>query len=132
MRNPLCNNRFSSLSEAGLSACFPLLPTATQFPTDRQERKAANHRQLSFCPEAPASGSPGWLGAVTKVFRETGGSRPLVVLSLAVLSLGLMVPVAKAQRVMDFPSEFTGATGHLTLEKPLVGGSIHLQGEWIF
>jgi hypothetical protein len=104
MRNPLCNNRFSSLSEAGLSACFPLLPTATQFPTDRQERKAANHRQLSFCPEAPASGSPGWLGAVTKVFRETGGSRPLVLLSPAVLSWAFWLPLPRRRGTWTFPA----------------------------
>jgi hypothetical protein len=135
MRHPPCNNRFSSLSEVGLSACFPLLPTDTQFPPRRQERKAANHRQLSLRSEAPAAGSSGWLGAVTKAFRETGGSRPLVALSLAVLLLGLMDPAGKAQIGMDLPSEFTGATGHLTVENSLVGGSIHLvlsQCRWTF
>jgi hypothetical protein len=59
-------------------------------------------------------------------------SRPLGAL---VLSLGLLGPAAKAQTVINYPSEFTGATGYLTLENPLVDGSIFLisgQGGWAF
>jgi hypothetical protein len=68
----------------------------------------------------------GLLGAVTKVFRETGGRRPRLVLSLPVLALCLMAPAAKAQTVINLRSEFTGATGPITVENPLVGGAIHL------
>jgi hypothetical protein len=92
-----------------------------------------NDRQLSYCPETPASDAPGLFGVVTKVFGETERSRPLVVLSLAVLSLGLMVPAAGAQTVISFLREFTGATGRMTPGNPLVGGSIHFnlsQGGW--
>jgi hypothetical protein len=60
--------------------------------------------QLSYCLEAPASEASGLSGAVTKVFREAGRSR----------SLGVL------------PGGFTSATGHMTLENPLVGGMIHL------
>jgi hypothetical protein len=82
--------------------------------------------QLSYCLETPVSKASGLSGAVTKVFREAGRSRSLGVLSLAALSLGLMAPAAKAQMVIIFPSGFTSATGHITLENPLVGGMIHL------
>jgi hypothetical protein len=78
--------------------------------------------QRSYCLETPASEASGLSGAVTEVFREAGRSRSLGVLSLAALSLGLMTPAAKAQMVIIFPS----ATGHITLENPLVGGMIHL------
>ena len=37
----------------------------------------------------------------------------------------LSPPAAKTQTVKNFPSEFTGATGRITLENSLVGGSIH-------
>jgi hypothetical protein len=37
-----------------------------------------------------------------------------------------MAPAAKAQMVIIFPGGFTSATGHITLENPLVGGMIHL------
>jgi hypothetical protein len=85
-----------------------------------------NHRQLSSRLDIPAYEAPGLLGAVTKGFRETRRSRALVAVSLAVLPLCLMASDAEAQRGMDFPSEFTGATGNITLDNPLVGGSIHL------
>jgi hypothetical protein len=81
------------------------------------------------------SDAPGLLGEVTKVYGETERSRPLAVLSLAVLSLGLMAPAVRAQTVINVPGGFTGATGHITLEIPLVGGSIHLnlsQCGWTF
>jgi hypothetical protein len=42
----------------------------------------------------------------------------------AVMTLGLMVPAAKAQAVIDSPSGFTGATGHAVLQNSLVSGSI--------
>jgi hypothetical protein len=82
--------------------------------------------QLSYCLETPASEASGLSGAVTKVFREAGRRRSLGVLSLAALSSGLMAPAAKAQMVITFPGGFTSATGHITLENPLVGGMIHL------
>jgi hypothetical protein len=78
-----------------------------------------NHRQLSSRPDAPACEAPGLLGAVTKGFRET---RSL---------LGRRA--ANTQTVINYPSGSTGAAGHITLENPLVGGSIHLnldQGGW--
>jgi hypothetical protein len=107
-------------------ACFPLLAAPTQLRPDRQVRKAANYRQLSSCLGTPASEASGLFGAVTKAFRETGGRRHLLVLSLAVLALCLMAPAAKAQTVINLRSEFTGATGPITLENLLVGGAIHL------
>jgi hypothetical protein len=82
--------------------------------------------QLSYCLETRASEASGLPAGVTKVFREAGRSRSLGVLSLAALSLGLMAPVAKAQMIIIFPSGFTSATRHMTLENPLVGGMIHL------
>ena len=60
--------------------------------------------QLPYGLETPASEASGLSGAVTKVFREAGRRRPLGIL----------------------PSGFTSATGHMTLENPLVGGMIHL------
>jgi hypothetical protein len=72
------------------------------------------------------SEAPGLLGAVTKVFGKTERSRLLMVRSLAVLSLGVMAPAARTQAVINFPRRLTGAAGHITLENPLAGGSIHL------
>jgi hypothetical protein len=80
--------------------------------------------QLSSCSATPASEASGLSGAVTKVFRDAGKSRPPRVLSLAALSFGLMAPGAKAQMVIISPSGFTNATGHMTLENSLV--MIHL------
>ena len=81
--------------------------------------------QLLFSLETPATEASGGLGAVTKVFRETRISRPRVLLSLAVLSLDLLASAAKAQTVINFRSGFTGATGHITLANPPIGGVIH-------
>jgi hypothetical protein len=61
-----------------------------------------------------------------KVFSEAGGSRPLGVLSLAALSLGMMAPAAKMQTVIILPRAVTGAIGHMTPADPLVDGLIHL------
>jgi hypothetical protein len=94
-----------------------------------------NHRQPSRCLETPSSEAPRLCGAITRMFRETGGSRPLVVLSLAVLALGVMAPAAKAQTVIKYPRGVIGATGHITLENVLTSGSIHLnlsQCGWTF
>jgi hypothetical protein len=70
------------------------------------------------------SGAPELLGAVTKRFTETGRSKSPG--GLGVLSLGLTTVAAKAQKVINFPSGFTGATGYITPENPVGGGSIHL------
>jgi hypothetical protein len=70
-----------------------------------------NHRQLSSRPDTPAYEAPGLLGAVTQGFWET---RSL---------LGRRA--ANAQTVINYPSGSTGATGHITLDNPLVGGAIH-------
>jgi hypothetical protein len=81
------------------------------------------------------SEASGFLGVVTKVLRETWGSRPPGVLSLAVLFSGPMAFATEAQLVINLPRGFTGGTGHITLENPLVGESIYLnlsQGEWTF
>jgi hypothetical protein len=59
----------------------------------------------------------------------------LVVLPLAVVTLGLIVPAAKAQTVINSPTGFTGVTGHTTLQNPLDGGSIYFilsQSGWTF
>jgi hypothetical protein len=71
--------------------------------------------QVSYCPETPVSEVPGWLGAVRKVFRQTGRIRPLVVLSVAVFALGSMA--RSYGQVVSCPSGFssTGTCG--------VGGS---------
>jgi hypothetical protein len=67
--------------------------------------------QLSYCPETLASEVPGWLGAVRKVFCETGRSGPLVVVSLAMMTLGLLIP-SYGQNVVNCPSfASTGACG---------------------
>ena len=71
-----------------------------------------NHRQLSSGSDTPAYEAPGLLGAVTKGFFETRslpGRR-----------------AANAQTVINSSSAPTGATGHITLDNPLVGGAIHL------
>ena len=61
---------------------------------------------------------------IAQVFGETGGNRPLVVvLSAAVLALGLIAPAAKAPTIINLSGGVTGAAGHITLENPLVGGS---------
>jgi Chitobiase/beta-hexosaminidase C-terminal domain/Legume lectin domain len=62
--------------------------------------KTVNRRRPLYCPEAQAFGAPGLWDALTKVFRETEGSRSLVVLSLAVMTLGLVIP-ASAQAVFN-------------------------------
>jgi hypothetical protein len=88
--------------------------------------------RLSFWPETSSSETSGLLRAVTRVFREVG-ARPLGALSLAVLSWGLTGSAAKAQTAINFPGGSIGVTGHITLENPLVAGSIHLisgQGGW--
>jgi hypothetical protein len=63
------------------------------------------------------------------VSRDWGKQTPGATFSCRAF-VGVLAPVAKAQRDMDFPSEFTGATGHITPERLLVGGSIRLQGGW--
>lgn len=78
--------------------------------------------QLSYRLETPAAEASGLSGSVTEMFREAGRSRPPAVLSFAALSLGLMA--ARAQMVVIFPSGFTNATAHITLEMSLV--MIHL------
>ena len=70
-----------------------------------------DHHQVSYCPETPASEVPGWLGAVRKVFRQTGRSRRLVVVPLAVMTLGLLIP-SYGQNVVNCTSfSSTGACG---------------------
>jgi hypothetical protein len=76
--------------------------------------------QLSSRSETSASEASGLSGAVTKVSCAAGRTRPPGVLSLAALSLGLMAPAAKAQMVIIYPSGFSSATGHMTLENSLV------------
>ena len=66
-------------------------------------------RQLSSCLETPASEPSGLLGAVTKVFRETGRSGPPGVAFSCRACVGLDGFAAKAQMVINFPSGFTGA-----------------------
>jgi hypothetical protein len=84
-------------------------------------------RQLWYCPEASASEASGWLGAATKVFRGTRKSRTLVALYLAVMTLGLLMPTAQAQTVINYPSGFA-SSGQIWLENQatLSGSSIHL------
>jgi hypothetical protein len=66
-------------------------------------------RQLSSCLETPVSEASGLLSAVTKVFRETGRSRPPGGPLSCRACVGLDGSAAKAQTVIDFPSGFTGA-----------------------
>jgi LysM repeat protein len=73
--------------------------------------KTVNHHQLWFCLETRASEATGWLGTVSNVFRKTGRIRPLVVVSLAVVTLGLVIP-SYGQNVVNCPSfATTGACG---------------------
>jgi hypothetical protein len=91
-----------------------------------------NFLQLLYCRETSSSDAAGLLRAVTKVSSESGSKSPGGH-SVALLSLGLMAPAAKSQTTIILPSGFSGATGHITLESPLVHGSIHLisgQGGW--
>jgi hypothetical protein len=92
--------------------------------------KTVNHRQLSYCPETPASEASGLLGAIAKVFRVTRGSKPLVVLLLAVMMLGLSIPAANGQTVINYPNGFgTSVNGQIWLENfatCCTSGSIHL------
>ena len=83
-------------------------------------------RQLSSCLETPVSEASGLLSAVTKVFRETGRSRPPGGPLSCRACVGLDGSAAKAQTVINVPSRFAGANGYITLENPLVGGAIHL------
>jgi hypothetical protein len=88
--------------------------------------KAITQPQLLFWPEIPVSNASGLLDAVTRPFGEIERNRPRLLLSPAILSSGLTASAAKAQTVINFPGGFTGATGYITLDNPLVGGSIHL------
>src|ERR1700758_4939576 len=73
--------------------------------------KTVNHHQLSFCPESPDFEAPGWLGTVRKVFHQIARGRPLMVVSLAVITLGLVLP-SYGQNVFNCPSfASTGACG---------------------
>jgi hypothetical protein len=86
-----------------------------------------NHRQLSSRTDTPAYEAPGLLGVVTKGLRETRRSRGLMVDSPAVIMPGLLGRrAANAQTVIHHPSGSTGTTGHITLDKPLVGAAIRL------
>jgi Bacterial Ig-like domain (group 3)/Chitobiase/beta-hexosaminidase C-terminal domain len=72
-----------------------------------------DHPQLSSRSQAPTSEAPGWLTAVAKIFCETGRSRRLAVLSLAVMTLGLVIP-ASAQTVFNCSSFASSGTCGIT------------------
>ena len=81
--------------------------------------------QLLFSLETPAIGVRG-VGCSYKSFSRDSEKQTPSALSLAVLSLGLMAACCQGADGHQFPSGSTGATGHITLENPLVGGLIHL------
>ena len=68
----------------------------------------------------------GLLGGVAGSFNESGRSRRLLILSLGVLSLGMMASAAKAQTFVKCAKGITCTTGDRTPDNPLVGGSIDL------
>jgi predicted secreted protein len=68
-----------------------------------------NHLQLSYSPDPPASGATELLGAVTKLFPETRRSRPLVVLFIAVMTLGLLIARAAPAQIINLPSGFASS-----------------------
>jgi hypothetical protein len=50
------------------------------------------HRELSYLPGTPVTAASGSLGAATIPFRRTRRSGLLVVLALAVMTLGMLIP----------------------------------------
>ena len=68
----------------------------------------------------------GLLGGVAGSFNESGRSRRLLILSLGVLSLGMMASAAKAQTFVKCAKRITCTTGDRTPDNPLVGESIDL------
>jgi hypothetical protein len=66
-----------------------------------------NYRQLSSYPDTPASEALGVLGRVTKVCWETRRSRPLMILSLTLMTLGLLTSRAANAQVINYPNGFT-------------------------
>jgi hypothetical protein len=68
----------------------------------------------------------GLLGGVAGSFNESGRRRRLLILSLGVLSLGMMASAAKAQTVVKCAKGITCGTGDRTPDDPLVGRSIDL------
>jgi hypothetical protein len=67
----------------------------------------------------------GLLGGVAGSFNESGRSRRLLILSLGVLSSGMMASAAKAQMVVNCVKGIS-CTGDRTPDNPLVGKSIDL------
>jgi hypothetical protein len=66
----------------------------------------------------------GLLGGVAGSFNESGRSRRLLILSLGVLSSGMMASAAKAQMVVKRAKGICCTTGDRTPDNPLVGESI--------
>ncbi len=70
-----------------------------------------------------------------RVFRETRRSRLLVVLSFAVMTLGLLSPPAAHAQVINYPNGFAGSTGQISLvngASPLAGSTIQLTTSGLF
>lgn len=95
-----------------------------------------NHRQLTSLPQAPASEAASLLGIVVNSFCAARRSRPVVVLSLAAMMLGLLGPHAATAQVINYPAGFesavtssaSGGSGPIWLENAstLSGSSIQL------
>jgi hypothetical protein len=67
-------------------------------------------RPQSSCPETSTSGAPGLLRAFKRVIGTARRSRPVVVLALAVITLGLSSSYGANAQIINYPSGFAGST----------------------
>ena len=84
-------------------------------------------RQIPSWPDTGASQTPGFLRQVASFVCETRGSRSLVVLLVAVMTLGFTRPAVHAQ-VINYPSGFANASADVWMENfaSFDGSLIHL------
>jgi Chitobiase/beta-hexosaminidase C-terminal domain/Fn3 associated len=72
--------------------------------------ETVKYREQSYLPGTPVSAASGSLGAAIIPFRETRRSRLLVVLALAVMTLGILIPsYGQETSIFDCPSGFTSS-----------------------
>ena len=63
----------------------------------------------SVCRSAYLSEAPGWLRAVKRVSCKTGRSSPLVVVFLAVIALGFLLPASAQTTIFNCSSGFSSS-----------------------
>ena len=90
--------------------------------------KPVNHRQLANRQGIPYCDVPVWLDVITNVMGDAGRRGGLLVISIVALTLGLLMPSANAQTVINYPSGFASSSGQIWLENyaALSGAEIHL------